>query len=49
MFTLLYESDVKIFETLDDALEYAKDLAVAYTILDSDNKVVWDYMDRIGP
>lgn len=49
MYTLLYEGNVKLFDTLDDALTFAKDLAVAWSILDPDNRQVFDWMDRVGP
>jgi len=49
MYTLLYEGHIKLFDTLDDALTFAKNLSVGYTILDPDNKKVWDSMDRVGP
>lgn len=49
MYTLLYEGNVMLFDTLDDALVFSKDLVVAWTIMDPENKVVFDWMDRVGP
>lgn len=49
MYTLLYEGNIELFNTLEEAQEAAKHLVVAWTIMDPENKPVWDYMDRIGP
>jgi len=49
MYTLLYEGKKIKFETLDNALEYTRDLAVAWTIYDPDGNVAFDWMDRVGP
>lgn len=49
MYTLLYEGNVELHETLDKALESTKHLAVAWTIMDPDNKIVFDWMDKVGP
>lgn len=49
MYTLLYEGKTKLFDTLDKALTYTKHLAVDWTILDPDDKQVFDWTDRVGP
>jgi hypothetical protein len=49
MFTVLYEGNIVLFDTIEEAQEYVKNLVVAWTIMDPDNKIVFDWMDRVGP
>lgn len=49
MYRLLYNGDVYKYATLEEALNASKNLSVEWTILDPNDDVVFDWMDRVGP
>jgi len=49
MYSLHYGNQSYEFVLLDDALEAAKTLVVEWIIFDSQGKIVFDYIDRVGP